>query len=86
MSIITWIFALYIDKFENVVNSVAREERLDASKLMQLSILFLLYADDLVTIFYVDGMQHLLGALEEFCQSSLLVLEGMQERISEGTS
>ena len=57
------------------MNRVAREEGLDAPKLMQQVILLLLYADDIVIVSYdVDGMQHLLGALEAFCQSSGLTI------------
>ena len=42
---------------------------------MQQVILLLLYADDIVIVSYdVDGMQHLLGALEAFCQSSELTI------------
>ena len=51
-----------------MVNTIVREEGLDAPKLMQQVILLLLYADDIVIVSYdVDGMQHLLGALEAFC-------------------
>ena len=62
------LFGLCFDKLEEVMNRVAREEGLDAPKLMQQVILLLLYADDIVIVSYdVDGMQHLLGALEAFC-------------------
>ena len=64
-----------IDKLEEVVNRVAREEGLDAPKLMQQVILFLLYADDMVIFSYdVDSMQRLLGALDAFFQSSGLTI------------
>ena len=54
---------------------VAREDGLDAPKLMQQFILLLLYADDVVIFSYdVDGMQRLLGALEAFCHSSGLTV------------
>ena len=57
------------------MNRVAREEGLDAPKLMQQVILLLLYADDMVTFSYnVDGMQRLLEAFETFCQSSGLIV------------
>ena len=60
---------------EEVVNRVAREEGLDAPKLIQQVTLLLLNANDVV-IFSddVDGMQCLLGALEAFCQSSGLIV------------
>ena len=62
------LFGLCIDKLEKVVNSVAREERLDVPKLLQQSILLVLYADDVVMLSYeVDGIQHFHGALEDFC-------------------
>ena len=58
-----------------MVCSVAREEGLDAPKLIQHVILLLLYVDDMVIFLYdIDGMQRLLGALEEFCQSSGLTV------------
>ena len=70
------LFGLCIDKLEEVVNRVAREEGLDAPKLMQQVILLLLYADDVVIFSYdVDGMQRLLGALKAFCQSSVTSCE-----------
>ena len=50
-----------------MVNRVG-EEGLDAREIMQHVILLLLYANDVVMFSYdVDGMQHLLGALEAFC-------------------
>ena len=67
MSIIIYALWFMIDKLEEVVNRVAREEGLDAPKLMQQVILFLLYVDDMVIFSYdVDSMQHLLGAFEAF--------------------
>ena len=69
------LFGLCIDKLEEVVNKVAREEGLNSPKLMQHVILLLLYADDVVLFSYdVDSMQHLLGVLEEFCHSSGLAV------------
>ena len=69
------LFGLCIDKLEEVVNKVAREEGLNAPKLMQNVIVLLLYADDVVLFSYdVDSMQHLLGVLEEFCHSSGLAV------------
>ena len=57
------------------MNKVAREEELNAPKLMQNVIVLLLYADDVVLFSYdVDSMQHLLGVLEEFCHSSGLAV------------
>ena len=54
-----------------MVNTIVREEGLDAPKLMQHVILLLLYGDDVVIFSYdVDGMQRLLGAWETFCQIS----------------
>ena len=54
-----------------MVNTVAREEGFNVPKLVQNVILLLLYAYDVVLLAYdVDSMQHLLGVLEEFCQSS----------------
>ena len=68
MSIITYTLWFMIDKLE-VVNRVAREEGLDAPKLMQQVILLLLYGDNMVNFSYdVDGMQYLLGVIEAFCQ------------------
>ena len=50
-----------------MVHKLAREQGLNASKLMQHVILLHLYADDVVLFSYdVDSMQHLLGVLEEF--------------------
>ena len=59
------LFGLCIfGKLEEVMNKVAREEELNAPKLMQHVILLLLYADDVVLFSYdVDSMQHLLGVL-----------------------
>ena len=52
-----------------MVNRVG-EEGLDAREIMQHVILLLLYANDVVMFSYdVDGMQHLLGALEICCHS-----------------
>ena len=66
---------LCIDKLEEVVNKVAREEGLNVPKLLQNVILLLLYADDVVLFSYdVDSMQRLLGVLEEFCYSSALTM------------
>ena len=63
------------DKLEEVVNKVAREEGLNAPKLMQNVIVLLLYADDVVLFSYdVDSMQHLLGVLDDFFHSSGLVV------------
>ena len=46
-----------IDKFDEVVNTVARENGLDAPKRMQQVTLLLLYANDVVNFSYdVDGM------------------------------
>ena len=60
------LFGLCIDKLVEVVNKVAREEGLNAPKLMQNFILLLLYADDVALFSYdVDSMQYLLGVLEE---------------------
>ena len=59
-----------------MVNRFAREEGLDAPKLMQQVILFLLYVDEVVIFSYnVEGVQSLLGALEAFCQSSGLIVK-----------
>ena len=57
------------------MNRVAREEGLDAPKLMHQVILVLLYADYVLIFSYdVDGMQSFLGSLEAFCQSSELTV------------
>ena len=57
------------------MNMVAREEGLDAPKHMQQVILLILYADNVVIFSYdVDGMQHLLGTLGAFSQSSRLTI------------
>ena len=45
-------FGLCIDKLEEVVNKVAREEGLNAPKLMQNVILLFRYADDVVLLSY----------------------------------
>ena len=69
------LFGLYIDKLEEVVNKVVREQGLSAPKLMQVNILLLVYTDDVVLFSYdVDGMQHFLGVLAEFCHNSGLVV------------
>ena len=53
------------------MNRVAREDRLDAPKLMQKVSLLLLYGDHVVIFSYdIDGMQCSLDALEAFCQNS----------------
>ena len=53
------LFGLCIDKLEEVVNKVAREDGLNVPKLMQHVILLLLYANDVVLFPYdVDSMQH----------------------------
>ena len=53
------------------MNKVAREEGLNAPKLMEHVILLLLYAYDVVLFSNDDdSMQRLLGVLEEFCHSS----------------
>ena len=75
------LFGLCIDKLEEVVNRVAREVGLDALKLQQL-ILLLLYVDDMVIFsYYIDGMEHLHGALEAFSQSGGLTVDKTKMRI-----
>ena len=57
------------------MNRVAREDGLGAPKLMEQVTSLLLYVDDVVIFSYdVDDLQHLLGALEAFCQSSELTI------------
>ena len=69
------LFGLCIDKLEELVNRVAKEEKLDAPKLMHQVILLLLYADDVVLFSYdIESMQRLLGVLETFCESSGLTV------------
>ena len=76
------LFGLCIHKLEEVVNRVAREEGLDAPKLMQQVTLLHLYANYKVIFSYdVDGMQHILGALEAFCQSSGLIVNVDQTKM-----
>ena len=71
----TTLFGLCIDKLEEMVNKVAREEGLNAPKLMQHVILLLLYVDDVVLFSYdVDSMQHLHAVLETFYHSSGLAV------------
>ena len=68
------LFSLCIDNLEEVVDRVAREEGLDAPKLMQQVILLLLYANDMIIFSYdVDGMHHLLGAFCKSCGLTVLI-------------
>ena len=60
-SISSTFFGLCIDKLEEVITMVAREEGLDTRKFMEQYILFLLYVDEIILFSYnVDGMQCLL--------------------------
>ena len=68
------LFGLCIDKLEEAVNRVTREEGLDAPKLIQQVILLLLYANDMIIFSYdVDGMHHLLGAFCKSCGLTILI-------------
>ena len=70
------LFGLCIDKLEELVNRVAKEEKLDAPKLMHQVILLLLYADDVLLFSYdIESMQRVLGVLETFCESSGLTIK-----------
>ena len=54
------LFGLCINKLEEIIKKVAKEEKLDGPKLMHELIFTLLYADDAVLFSYsLDGMQHL---------------------------
>ena len=71
-----YTLGLCINKLE-VENRVAREEGLDAPKLIQQVILLFLYTDNMVIFSYdVDGMQCLLGALEAFSGNNVLKNKG----------
>ena len=69
------LFGLCIDKFEELVNRVPREEGLDAPKLTQRVSLFLIVVDYVIIFSYnVDDIQALLRALEAFCLGSGLTI------------
>ena len=68
-------FGLCIEKLEKMVNTVAREEGLDAPKLTQRVSLFLIVVDYVIIFSYnVDDIQALLRALEAFCLGSGLTI------------